>query len=120
MEKIGLDDKFAKFSEHWRPKVVAALNGQEVKLVKVEGTFPWHHHDHEDEMFMVWKGRFRVEFRDRVVDMGPGEFVVVPRGVEHRTAADAEAEVLIFEPAAVRNTGNVIDDTYTAPIGATI
>ncbi|MFC3714211.1 cupin domain-containing protein [Sphingoaurantiacus capsulatus] len=119
-EKVSLPDKFAKFSEHWRPKVVAQLNGQEVKLVKVEGTFPWHHHDHEDEMFMVWKGRFRVEFRDRVVDMGPGEFVVVPRGVEHRTAADAEAEVLIFEPAAVRNTGNVIDDTYTAPIGATI
>jgi mannose-6-phosphate isomerase-like protein (cupin superfamily) len=120
MEKVTLDDKFAKFSEHWRPKVVAELNGQEVKLVKVEGTFPWHHHDHEDEMFMVWKGRFRVEFRDRIVEMGPGEFVVVPRGVEHRTAADAEAEVLIFEPAAVRNTGNVIDDTYTAPIGATI
>lgn len=120
MEKVSLPDKFAKFSEQWRPKVVAALNGQEVKLVKVEGTFPWHHHDDEDEMFLVWRGRFRVEFRDRVVDMGPGEFVVVPRGVEHRTAADAEAEVLIFEPAEVRNTGNVIDETYTAPNGATI
>ena len=120
MEKISLPDKFAKFSEHWRPKVVAALNGQEVKLVKVQGVFPWHHHEHEDEMFMVWRGRFRVEFRDRVVDMGPGEFVVVPRGVEHRTAADEEAEVLIFEPAEVLNTGNVIDDHYTAPKGATI
>lgn len=120
MEKISLPDKFAKFSEHWRPKVVAALNGQEVKLVKVRGVFPWHHHEREDEMFMVWRGRFRVEFRDRIVDMGPGEFVVVPRGVEHRTAADDEAEVLIFEPAEVLNTGNVIDDHYTAPKGATI
>lgn len=120
MEKISLPDKFARFSEHWRPKVVAALNGQEVKLVKVQGVFPWHQHDHEDEMFMVWRGRFRVEFRDRIVDMGPGEFVVVPRGVEHRTAADEEAEVLIFEPAAVRNTGNIVDDMFTAPQGATI
>ena len=120
MEKISLPDKFARFSEHWRPKVVAALNGQEVKLVKVQGVFPWHHHDHEDEMFMVWRGRFRVEFRDRVVDMGPGEFVVVPRGVEHRTAADDEAEVLIFEPAEVRNTGNIVDEVFTAPQGATI
>lgn len=120
MEKVSLPDKFAKFSEHWRPKVVAALNGQEVKLVKVQGVFPWHHHETEDEMFMVWRGRFRVEFRDRVVDMGPGEFVVVPRGVEHRTAADDEAEVLIFEPAEVLNTGNVIDKAYTAPKGATI
>ncbi len=120
MDKVSLADKFARFSEHWRPKVVAALNGQEVKLVKVQGIFPWHHHEHEDEMFMVWRGRFRVEFRDRIVDMGPGEFVVVPRGVEHRTAADGEAEVLIFEPADVLNTGNVIDDDYTAPKGATI
>lgn len=120
MEKISLPEKFARFSEHWRPKVVAALNGQEVKLVKVQGVFPWHHHDHEDEMFMVWRGRFRVEFRDRIVDMGPGEFVVVPRGIEHRTAADEEAEVLIFEPAEVRNTGNIVDEVFTAPQGATI
>ena len=120
MEKVSLADKFARFSEHWRPKVVAALNGQEMKLVKVQGVFPWHHHEEEDELFLVWRGRFRVEFRDSVVDMGPGEFVVVPRGVEHRTAADEEAEVLIFEPAEVRNTGNVVDDAYTAPQGATV
>lgn len=120
MEKVSLADKFARFSEHWRPKVVAELNGQEVKLVKVKGVFPWHHHVDAEEMFLVWRGRFRVEFRDRVVDMGPGEFVVVPRGVEHRTAADEEAEVLIFEPADVLNTGNVVDDVYTAPQGATI
>lgn len=88
MERISLDEKFALFSEHWRPKVAARLNGQEVKLVKVEGVFPWHRHEEADEMFLVWRGRFRVEFRDRVVEMGPGELVVVPRGVEHRTAAD--------------------------------
>lgn len=119
-EKINLDDKFARFSEHWRPKVVASLNGQEVKVVKVRGEFPWHHHDDEDEFFMVWQGRFRVEFRDHTLEMGPGECVVVPRGVEHRTCADEEAKILIFEPAEVRNTGNVVDDTFTAPQGATV
>ena len=120
MEAIDISEKFGLFSEHWRPKVVAALNGQEVKLVKVQGVFPWHHHECAEELFLVWKGRFRVEFRDRVVDMGPGEMVVVPRGVEHRTAADAEAEVLIFEPAEVLNTGNVVDSRFTAPQGARI
>ena len=120
MEKISLAEKFSRVDEHWRPKIVAELNGQEVKVVKVKGVFPWHHHEHEDEMFMVWRGRFRVEFRDRVVDMGPGEFVVVKRGVEHRTAADEEAEVLIFEPAEVRNTGNIVDAAFTAPIGARV
>jgi mannose-6-phosphate isomerase-like protein (cupin superfamily) len=120
MEKVNLTDKFARFSEHWRPKVVAELNGQEVKLVKVKGEFPWHHHETADEMFMVWRGSFRLEFRDRIVELGPGEFMVVPRGVEHRPVADEEAEVLLFEPADVLNTGNVIDDVYTAPQGATI
>lgn len=120
MQKVVIEEKFALFHEHWRPKVVAELNGQEVKLVKVFGTFPWHRHEREDEMFLVWKGRFRIEFRDRMVEMGPGEFVVVPHGVEHRTAADEEAEILIFEPAAVRNTGDVLDDRFTAPDGATV
>ena len=120
MEKISLDDKFALFSEHWRPKVVAELNGQEVKLVKVQGVFPWHRHVEADEMFLVWRGLFRVEFRDRTVELGPGELVVVPRGVEHRTAADEEAEVLIFEPAGTRNTGDVADDRFTAPDGVRV
>jgi mannose-6-phosphate isomerase-like protein (cupin superfamily) len=115
MDKINLTDKFSLFSEHWRPKVVGELNGQEVKLVKVQGVFPWHHHETEDEMFLVWKGRFRIEYRDRIVELGPGEFTIVPHGAEHRTAADEEAEVLIFEPAAVVNTGNVRDEVYTAP-----
>ena len=117
MSPINLDDKFARFSEHWRPKVIASLNGQEIKLVKAKGVFPWHHHEDADEMFLVWRGRFRVEFRDGVADMGPGEFVVVPRGVEHRTAADEEAQVLVFEPAEVLNTGNVVDAVFTAPNG---
>jgi len=117
MNKVTLAEKFAQFTEHWRPKLVGELNGQEVKIVKVRGVFPWHHHESEDEMFLVWRGHFRVEFRDRVVNMGPGEMLIVPRGVEHRTAADDEAEVIIFEPRAVRNTGNVVDATFTAPNG---
>jgi mannose-6-phosphate isomerase-like protein (cupin superfamily) len=120
MIKINLDEKFALFDEHWRPKTIAALNGQEVKIVKVKGEFPWHHHADEDEFFMVWKGNFRVEFRDRVVTLGPGECVVVPRGTEHRTCADEEACILCFEPAETLNTGNVSDAVYTAPRGVAI
>src|SRR3954462_10768696 len=115
MQRINLDEKFGLFTEHWRPKIIAATNGQEVKVVKVQGEFPWHQHDGDDEFFMVWKGRFRVEFRDHVVELGPGEGVMVPRGVEHRTAADEEAEIILFEPAATRNTGNVVDEAFTAP-----
>jgi mannose-6-phosphate isomerase-like protein (cupin superfamily) len=120
MKKISLDEKFALFDERWRPKTIAALNGQEVKLVKVKGEFPWHHHADEDEFFMVWRGQFRVEFRDRVVTLGPGECVVVPRGIEHRTCADEEACILCFEPAETLNTGNARDATFTAPKGAVI
>ena len=120
MTSVGLTAKFASFSEHWRPKVIARLNGQEVKLIKVKGIFPWHFHEKEDEMFLVWRGVFRVEFRDKVVSLGPGELIVVPAGVEHRTAADEEAEVLCFEPAGVLNTGNVVDEVFTAPMDARI
>jgi mannose-6-phosphate isomerase-like protein (cupin superfamily) len=114
-DKINLAEKFSLFSEHWRPKTVAALNGQEVKLIKVRGEFPWHVHEQEDEFFLVWKGRFRVEFRDRIVTLERGECVTVPRGTLHRTCADDEAEILCFEPAGVRNTGNVTDEIFTAP-----
>jgi quercetin dioxygenase-like cupin family protein len=112
--------KFNLFDEHWRPKVIAKLNGQEMKLVKVQGTFPWHTHDDIDEMFIVWAGQFRVEFRDHVSNLGPGDYIVVPRGIEHRTAADDESLVMIFEPAAVRNTGDVTDAVFTAPNDVTI
>jgi mannose-6-phosphate isomerase-like protein (cupin superfamily) len=115
-----LSEKFGLIDEHWRPKVVAQLNGQEVKLVKFKGVFPWHHHENADEMFLVWRGEMTIEFRDRRVVLQSGEFCVVPRGVEHRTMADAEAEVVIFEPAETRNTGNVVDQTFTAPNGVTI
>jgi mannose-6-phosphate isomerase-like protein (cupin superfamily) len=120
MEKIGLAEKFALFSEHWRPKTIASLNGQDVKLVKCQGVFPWHRHENEDELFFVWKGRFRVEFRDSILDLGPGEMCVVPHGVEHRTAANEEAEVLVFEPAGVRNTGDIEDPVFTAPLNVSV
>jgi mannose-6-phosphate isomerase-like protein (cupin superfamily) len=114
MEKVNLEEKFSLISEHWRPKIVGELNGQEVKLVKFQGEFPWHHHETEDELFMAVKGSFRLEFRDRTVELAPGEFVIVPHGVEHRPVADEEVEVLLFEPAQVRNTGNVVDEVFTA------
>lgn len=117
---IDLADKFAGFSEHWRPKIAAELNGQTVRLVKVQGVFPWHSHAEAEEMFLVWKGVFRIEFRDRVETLQPGQFLVVPRGVEHRTAADDEAEVIIFEPADVVNTGDAEVSDYTAPTGVRI
>lgn len=120
MEALSLTEKFALIREHWRPKVVAQLNGQELKLVKFQGEFPWHRHEHEDELFLVWSGRMRLEFRDRSVELGPGELCVVPRGVEHRTCADEEAHVLIFEPEATRNTGDVVDERFTAPNGVRI
>jgi len=120
MEKVILAEKLALITEHWRPKVVAALNGQEVKLAKFQGAFVWHRHEHEDELFLGVRGRFRIELRDRAIEVGPGELVVVPHGVEHRTVAEHEAEVLLFEPAATRNTGDVEHPTLTAPPGARI
>jgi mannose-6-phosphate isomerase-like protein (cupin superfamily) len=97
--------------------VIAALNGQEVKLAKFEGEFPWHRHENEDELFLGVTGEFRVEFRDRAESIAPGRLMVVPRGVEHRVVAAREASALLFEPAATRNTGDVMDSRYTAPNG---
>jgi mannose-6-phosphate isomerase-like protein (cupin superfamily) len=110
MDKVNLMEKFALFDQQWSPKVVAELNGQQVKLVRFTGPFVWHHHEAEDEMFLVVRGRFRMEFRDRHVWLEPGEFIVVPRGVEHRPVADEEALVVLFEPASTLNTGNVRDE----------
>ncbi|MGI8555597.1 MAG: cupin domain-containing protein [Pyrinomonadaceae bacterium] len=120
MRKVNLVEKLALINEHWRPKVVGELNGQEVKLVKFCGAFPWHHHEREDEMFMALKGNFRIEFRDKAVELSEGEFLIVPRGVEHRPVAEQEVEVLLFEPANLKNTGNVEDENFTAPIGGKI
>jgi len=107
MEKVNIAQKFAKISEYWKPYVAAELNGQLVKLDKLKGEFIWHHHENEDELFLCVKGRFRIEFRDRQVWLEPGEFLVVPRGVEHRPVADEEAWIVLFEPASTLNTGNV-------------
>lgn len=106
MNKVNLAEKFALFGEHWQPKIVGELNGQHVKLVKFQGPFVWHHHEHEDEMFLVVKGRFHMELRNKEIVLEEGEFLVVPRGVEHRPVADEEVWVLLFEPAATSNTGS--------------
>ncbi len=113
METVNLTRAFARIADHWNPRIAAELNGQAVKLAKFRGAFVWHHHDDEDELFLVWRGSFRMEFRDRSVTLGEGDFIVVPRGVEHRPVADEEVDVVLFEPAATRNTGNVVDDRLT-------
>src|SRR5215211_7140829 len=107
VQRVTLTEKFAAFRDHWHPRIVGELNGQHVKVVKFRGEFVWHQHDHEDELFLVHRGRFRMEFRDRNVELAAGDFIVVPHGVEHRPVADEEVEVVLFEPAGTLNTGNV-------------
>ncbi|MHC4409034.1 MAG: cupin domain-containing protein [Planctomycetota bacterium] len=107
MDKVSLAEKFASFDDLWSPKVAAELNGQQVKLAKLHGEFVWHQHEDEDELFLVVSGRLRIELRDRVVELGAGEFLVVPRGVEHKPVAEELCEVVLFEPASTLNTGNV-------------
>jgi mannose-6-phosphate isomerase-like protein (cupin superfamily) len=116
MDKVNLGEKLGRFHEQWSPKIVGELNGQLVKLVKFQGPFVWHHHHNEDELFLVVKGRFRMEFRDRHVWLEEGEFLIVPRGVEHRPVADEEAHVLLFEPASTLNTGNVRNERTLAEL----
>ena len=111
IEKVNLAEKLSLFDEPWSPKIVAELNDTYVKVVKFSNEFVWHHHDHEDELFLVVSGRFRMEFRDRHVWLEAGEFLIVPRGVEHRPVAEEEVHVLLFEPATTLNTGNVRDET---------
>lgn len=106
MNKVNLRQKLDSFSEHWNPKIVGELNGQHVKLVKLQGDFVWHHHDHEDELFMVVKGRLCMQLRDGDIWIDEGEFLIVPRGVEHCPRADEECEIMLFEPASTLNTGN--------------
>jgi len=107
MDKVNIAQKLSLFSDHWKPKIVAELNGQHVKLVKFQGPFLWHRHEQEDDLFLAVKGRFRMEFRDRHLWLEEGEFLVVSRGVEHRPVAEEEAQVLLFEPASTLNTGDV-------------
>lgn len=110
VERIDLREKLGRFDERWSPRVVAELNGQHVKLAKLEGEFVWHAHANEDELFLVLEGRLRIELRDGAVELGPGQMAVVPRGVEHRPVAAGEVHVLLFEPAGTLNTGNVRDE----------
>jgi mannose-6-phosphate isomerase-like protein (cupin superfamily) len=110
MEKINITKKLALFSEYWNPKVVGDLNGQQVKLAKFKGEFVWHKHDNEDELFLVIKGSFKMEFRDKTIVVNENEFLIVPRGVEHKPIADKEVSVLLFEPATTLNTGNSESD----------
>ncbi len=107
MEKVNLAEKFSLFSDYKSPKIVGELNGQYVKLVKLKGPFIWHHHDGEDELFYVVKGSFDMELREKTITINEGEFIIVPRGVEHRPNAKEEVQVLLFEPATTLNTGNV-------------
>lgn len=107
LKAVNLEEKLSRFSDYWSPKIVGELNGQQVKLVKLLGEFIWHRHDHEDELFLVLKGRLRIEFRGHDVWLKEGEFLIVPRGVEHRPVAEDEAQVVLFEPASTMNTGNV-------------
>lgn len=107
MEKINLSEKLTLFNDYYNPRIVGELNGQHVKLVKLKGPFIWHHHEHEDELFYVVKGRFDMEFRNRTVTVNEGEFIIVPKGIEHRPNAKEEVHIMLFEPASTLNTGNV-------------
>jgi mannose-6-phosphate isomerase-like protein (cupin superfamily) len=107
MEVVSLAQKFSLFSDYWSPKIVAELNGQQVKVAKLKGEFMWHHHEHEDELFLVMKGCLRIRLRDQEVIVNEGEFFVVPKGVEHQPIAEEEVQVVLLEPASTLNTGNV-------------
>lgn len=117
IEKVSLRDKLSRFDDRWSPKVVGELNGQQVKLAKLEGEFVWHHHEAEDELFLVVDGRLTIELRDGAVELGPGELAIVPAGVEHRpVAADGVCSVMLFEPASTLNTGNLRNERTVAEL----
>lgn len=110
MDKINVLEKFELFNEHWSPKIIGELNGQQVKLAKLKGEFFFHQHENEDELFFVVKGKLKMEFRDKTVGINEGEIIIVPRGVEHKPVADEEVWVMLFEPASTLNTGNVVNE----------
>jgi mannose-6-phosphate isomerase-like protein (cupin superfamily) len=109
-DKVNLTEKFDQIQEYWKPYIAGELNGQLIKLDKLKGEFVWHHHENEDEMFLVVKGRFRIEFREKTVFLQEGEFIIVPRGVEHKPVAEEECWIVLFEPVSTLNTGNVVND----------
>ena len=109
VKKVCIKDKLSMFSDYWNPRIVGELNGQQVKIAKLKGAFIWHKHDHEDEMFYVLKGAFRMDFRDKSVELKENEFIIVPKGIEHRPVAKKEVSVMLFEPSSTLNTGNMVD-----------
>jgi mannose-6-phosphate isomerase-like protein (cupin superfamily) len=117
MNKVNIDEKLSLFTEHWDPKIVGELNGQYVKLVKFKGEFVWHKHDNEDEMFYVLKGKFNMEYRDKTVEIKENEFVIVPKGVEHRPVAPEEVSVMLFEPKTILNTGDTRNEFTKDKLG---
>ena len=116
LAKVNLQEKLALFDEQWSPRVVAELNGQQVKVAKVEGPFDWHHHEAEDELFLVVEGRLHIELRDETIQLDPGELLVVPRGVEHRPVSDGETHIVLFEPKSTLNTGNIVNERTVAEL----
>lgn len=110
MNTVDLKEKFSQFSDHWRPKIVGELNGQLVKLAKLKGEFVWHHHENEDELFMVMKGELTIRLRDKEIQLKEGQFFIIPRGIEHLPVAREECHVMLFEPKTVLNTGNVVNE----------
>ena len=110
MQKVNVQNKLASFTEHWCPKVIAELNGQQVKIAKLSGEFDWHFHEQEDELFWVIEGYLEIHLRDKVIELHPGELCVVPRGIEHKPVANAECHIVLFEPKGTLNTGNIIND----------
>ncbi len=110
MHKVNILEKLGVFNDYWSPKIIGELNGQHVKLAKFKGEFVWHKHENEDEMFLVIAGILKIEFRDKTVILNPGEFIIVPRGIEHKPVAEEEVSVMLFEPATTLNTGNIDND----------
>ena len=113
MEKVNVAEKLSLFSDHFNPRIAGELNGQQVKLVKFQGEFVWHHHDNEDELFYVVKGSFDMHLRDKIITINEGEFLIMPKGVEHKPVAKEEVEIMLFEPATTLNTGNITDSDLT-------
>jgi len=109
MKKISIPEKLSLFSDYWNPRIVGELNGQQVKLAKLKGEFIWHKHDNEDELFYVLEGTLKIEFRDSIIVLKPNELIIVPKGIEHRPVAEKEVSVMLFEPKATINTGNISD-----------
>ena len=115
MEVINIKNTFSKFSDYFNPRIIGELNGQHVKVTKLKGEFTWHSHENEDELFLVIKGELKIEFRDKTVEIKEGEFIIVPKGIEHKPIADEEVHVLLFEPATTLNTGNV-ENNFTKTV----